>query len=320
LAIFLGRQLPKMIWENTHLDEATLFNDQIRLVTWDKQAAQPRQETKVSFSSIDYAVVTFYLYKSTGENQILFPQITFVQKKFDGVSYDTIRFFDDDGINHWLLTTQAKQIPLYFSATMPISFTEEEMQTFLQSETELMPFTLEKSWLLEDAEIVDAWDKFYYKEDYSDFQKESEEGLSPQPTISTKKNYEKKQKAMEQSEEAIDKVEKKKRLRQTDFINIGYILATLLILAVLAKFDVINEYSGLYGNILIVVLSFLYFNRLKQQLSAVYMLRFWIISGAVLFVIAVIVAEIDDTIFEVTMNYLLASILSLAYLWIPFFI
>src|SRR5699024_11380126 len=104
---------------------------------------------------------------------------------------------------------------------------------------------------------------------------------------------------MEQSEEAIDKVEKKKRLRQTDFINIGYILATLLILAVLAKFDVINEYSGLYGNILIVVLSFLYFNRLKQQLSAVYMLRFWIISGAVLFVIAVIVAEIDDTIFEV---------------------
>src|SRR5699024_5227674 len=125
---------------------------------------------------------------------------------------------------------------------------------------------------------------------------------------------------MEQSEEAIDKVEKKKRLRQTDFINIGYILATLLILAVLAKFDVINEYSGLYGNILIVVLSFLYFNRLKQQLSAVYMLRFWIISGAVLFVIAVIVAEIDDTIFEVTMNYLLASILSLAYLWILFFI
>lgn len=320
LAVSLGKQLPKLIWDNTHLDEAALFQDQIRLVNWKKNVAQPRQETSLSFSDIDYAVVTFYLSKHTGNNQALYPQVIFVQKRHNRLAYHTVRFLDDDGINHWLLTTQEKQIPLYFSATMPVTFTEEEMQVFLQSDQELMPFTLEKSWLVEDAKIVHAWDEFYYSEDDTDFQKETEDGLSPQPKILTKENYEKKQEAMEQSEAAIKNSEKKKRLHQTDFINIGYILATLFILAVLAKLDIINEYSSLYGHILIVTLSFLYFNRLREQLSALYIIRFWIFSGALLFVVGVIVAEIDDTIFEVTMNYLLASLLSLAYLWIPFFI
>lgn len=345
LAIFVIKYLyailKKRILLNNQFNTYTLYQDKIQFEQSDIDTEFQTNVFDIELDQIKFCVLSTYYNKSLGLVTDIFkkeaesigypcPILIVFSKKNDGQLVKKVHFYEDDTINLWLGKLKSENIQMYFIPFIKNTIKTEDLFFYFENKTELLPFTFEESWFMQEDELILEYDELQAQlidsavkvglEDIDDWENSEEPVYNEKSKAALESVGPAHSDLVDYLDDSEDNQLKKKQVLKIDFYNCLAILVLITIFEIMDMLDLYLVENPFTGFSLLFALSFFYYKALKNQLKWAHLLRFPIVSGISSFVLTIIFMMFDDNLGEAASNFAAGSIFIIAVTWIPFLI